>query len=370
MSPYRTTAAVVPAENAPFLLEEVEIDSPRPSEVLVRVVASGMCQADLTARSGGIPFPLPGVLGHEGSGVVEAVGTGVSDFSVGDHVVLSFAFCGHCRPCRTGHPAYCDSWTALNLSGGKRPDGSTALRRHGEALHGHFFGQSSFATLALVPAHCVIKVPPDAPLELLGPLACGIQTGAQSVLKVLRPGPEETLAIFGAGGVGLSALIAAANLTGATTCVVDIHPARLELATRLGASHVVNARDDVVESLRDLTGGRGVDVALEASGAAGVLTQAIKTLAPMGRCAAVGGGGRDGEASFNTLQAIVRGIQIIGVNQGDALPRESIPMLIELHRRGRFPFDQLLQVYPFEDINQAATEVASGGVIKAVLRMP
>ena len=140
------------------------------------------------------------------------------------------------------------------------------LHRNGQDLHGHFFGQSSLATRALAPASSVIKVPREAPLEILGPLACGVQTGAQSVLHILRPDAGQTLAIFGAGGVGLSALIAAVNLTGATSYVVDVNPTRLALATQLGATHVVNARDeDPVAALMDLSGGRGIDRTLEAT---------------------------------------------------------------------------------------------------------
>ena len=251
------TAAVLSANHEPFVLQEIEVESPQRDEVLVRVVATGLCHTDLSAREGLIPFPLPGVLGHEGAGVVEEVGDGVTDLAAGDHVVMSFAFCGDCRTCRGGHPVYCESWPGLNLFGGSRADGTPTLHKNGDDLHRHFFGQSSLATRALAPASSVIKVSREAPLEILGPLACGIQTGAQSVLNVLRPEPASRLAIFGAGGVGLSALIAAVHLTGAATAVVDVNPTRLELATRLGAAHVVNAREqDAVEALMEFSGGR------------------------------------------------------------------------------------------------------------------
>ena len=242
---------------------------------------------------------------------------------------------------------------------------------NGDALHGHFFGQSSLATLALAPASRVIKVPRDAPLELLGPLACGVQTGAQSVLNVLRPEPGATLAVFGAGGVGLSALIAAAYLTGATTTVVDVIPARLELATKLGAAHVVNAREhDAVEALMEISGGRGIDRTLEATGVPAVLKQAIDALAPLGVCGIVGAPAPDAEVSMNILTAIVKGSSVVGINQGDPVPREAIPALVELHRQGRFPFEELIRVYAFEDIQQAADDAAAGTVVKPVLRMP
>jgi len=365
------TAAVLSATHEPFVLEEVEVDSPKRGEVLVRIVATGLCHTDLSAREGLIPFPLPGVLGHEGAGVVEEVGDGVDDLAVGDHVVLSFAFCGGCRTCRTGHPVYCESWAGLNLFGGARADGTPTLHRNGEPLHGHFFGQSSLATLALAPASSVIKVPREAPLEILGPLACGVQTGAQAVLNVLRPQAGQTLAVFGAGGVGLSAVIAAVHLTGATVAVVDVNPARLELATRLGATHVINGREqDAVAALQEITGGRGVDRTLEATGVVSVLKQAIDVVAPLGVCGIVGAPAPDADVSMNVLTAIVKGSSVVGINQGDSVPRETIPALVELHRQGRFPFDELIQVYPFEDIQQAADDAAAGKVVKPVLRMP
>jgi aryl-alcohol dehydrogenase len=365
------TAAVLSANHEPFVLEEIEVESPKGGEVLVRIVATGLCHTDLSAQEGLIPFPLPGVLGHEGAGVVEEIGEGVTDLEVGDHVVMSFAFCGACRSCRTAHPVYCESWPGLNLFGGCRADGTPTLHRNGDSLHGHFFGQSSLATRALAPASSVVKVPRDAPLELLGPLACGIQTGAQSVLNVLRPEPGATLAIFGAGGVGLSALIAAVHLTGATAAVVDVNPARLELASRLGAAHVVNAREqDVAAALQEFTGGRGVDRTLEATGVPSVLGQAIDVLAPRGVCGIVGAPAPDAEVSMNILTAIVKGSSVVGINQGDPVPREAIPAMVELHRQGRFPFDELIKVYPFEDIQQAAEDAAAGTVVKPVLRMP
>jgi aryl-alcohol dehydrogenase len=365
------TAAVLSANHEPFVLQEIEVESPQRDEVLVRIVATGLCHTDLSAQEGLIPFPLPGVLGHEGAGVVEEIGDDVTDLAVGDHVVMSFAFCGGCRTCRTGHPVYCESWAGLNLFGGSRADGTPTLHQNGHDLHGHFFGQSSLATRALAPASSVIKVPDEAPLEILGPLACGIQTGAQSVLNVLRPEPASTLAIFGAGGVGLSALLAAVHLTGAATAVVDVNPARLELATRLGAAHVVDAREqDAVEALMEFSGGRGIDRTLEATGVPAVLRQAVDVVAPLGMCGIVGAPAPDADVSMNILTAIVKGSRVVGINQGDAVPRESIPALIELHRQGRFPFDELIRVYAFEDIQQAANDASEGTVVKPVLRMP
>lgn len=252
-----TRAAVVESGGAPFTLTAVELAEPGPHEVLVRVVATGLCHTDLGAASGGLPFPLPGVLGHEGAGVVEEVGSAVTGVVPGDHVVLSFTSCGDCRNCRGGHPAYCATWLPLNLIGGRRADGSSTISRDGEPLGGHFFGQSSFAERALVDERSLVKVDPDVPLESIAPLGCGVQTGVGAVWNVLKPRLGDTIVVLGAGAVGLSAVMAAA-LTPATRIIaVDRVAERLSLAEELGATHTVNAgAADLGETLAVLTDGR------------------------------------------------------------------------------------------------------------------
>lgn len=236
-----TRAAVVESGGAPFTLSDVTLDEPAPHEALVRMVATGLCHTDLGVASGGLPFPLPGVLGHEGAGVVEAVGSAVTGVAPGDHVVLSFTSCGDCRNCDGGHPAYCAGWLPLNLLGGRRADGTSTISRDGEPLGGHFFGQSSFAERALVDERSLVKVDQDVPLESIAPLGCGVQTGVGAVWNVLKPVTGSTIVVLGAGAVGLSAVMAAA-LTPATTIVaVDRFGERLTLARELGATHTVNA---------------------------------------------------------------------------------------------------------------------------------
>ena len=365
------TAAVLSGYHQPFEIAEVELDDLRRDEVLVRIVATGLCHTDLSVRSQVTPFPLPGVIGHEGAGVVEAVGDRVTSVQAGDHVVLSFASCGQCRSCRTGHPAYCVQWPVLNLFGGARPDGTTTIRRNGKDLHGHFFGQSSFATHAIAPERSVVPVPKDVDLALLGPLACGVQTGVQSVLNVLRPMPGSTLAVYGAGAVGLSALLAARNVTAATTYVVDINPDRLSIAKRLGAAATIDSsKRDPVEALRELTGGAGVDNALETSGIPAVLRQAVDSLAPLGSAGVIGAPALGAEVALPVLDFIAKGTRVVGINQGDAIPRESIPAMVELFQQGRLPFDQLLAFYELADIGRAVDDMASGQVVKPVIRLP
>ncbi|MGH3566916.1 MAG: NAD(P)-dependent alcohol dehydrogenase [Pseudonocardia sp.] len=368
------TAAVIRGVDEPFEFEDIWIDEPRPHEILVRITAVGMCHTDLAVRAGHTPFPLPAVLGHEGAGVVERVGHAVTGVTAGDRVVISFDSCGTCRPCETNRPVQCMHWAAMNLLGGSRLDGSPTVTSAGahtdQPLHGCFFGQSSFATLALATERNVVKVPPAAPLELLGPLGCGVQTGVGAVLNVLKPSPGSTVAVFGGGAVGLSATLAA-QLTGATRIVVvDIAPSRLALALELGATDVVDASvDDPVRAILDLTGGTGAEYTLETSGVTRVLRQAVDALAVDGYCGVVGAPPFGSEASFDVPQMLARNPHIIGINQGASVPRQFIPTLIELHLRGRLPFERFVHTFPFADIEKAAQAALSGEVVKPVLLM-
>lgn len=370
------TAAVTRGIDEPFKLEDIRIDDPRPYEVLVRMTAVGMCHTDLAVRAGHTPFPLPAVLGHEGAGVVERVGHAVTGVTAGDRVVISFDSCGTCRPCETGRPVQCMHWPALNLLGGSRLDGSPTVTSAGtlagahadQPLHGCFFGQSSFATLALATERNVVKVSPQAPLELLGPLGCGVQTGAGAVLNVLKPSPGSTVAVFGGGAVGLSAALAV-HLTGATRIiVVDIAPSRLALARELGATDVIDARtDDPVRAIFDLTGGAGAEYTLETSGVTRVLRQAVDALAVDGYCGVIGAPPFGSEVSFDIPQMLARNPHIVGINQGASVPRQFIPALIELHLQGRLPFERFVHTFPFTDIEQAAQAALAGDVVKPVL---
>lgn len=259
------TAAVVRGKEQPFVIEQARLRGPQDDEVLVKIVATGLCHTDLIVRDQYYPVPLPAVLGHEGAGIVEAVGPNVRELKAGDHVVLTYGQCGHCNPCRGGHGAYCRDFFALNF-GGDDGHGHTAITdAQGQPLHDHFFAQSSFATFALAREINAIKVPDDAPLELLGPLGCGIQTGAGAVLNSLQVRSGSSFASYGAGAVGLSAVMAA-KVAGATTIIaIDVVPSRLQLAMELGATHVVNSREtDVIEAVRAITGG-GADFALEST---------------------------------------------------------------------------------------------------------
>jgi aryl-alcohol dehydrogenase len=360
-------AAVIEQRGGAFVLEDLQLDGPRPDEVLVRLVAAGICMTDLHIRDQGYPVPLPVVAGHEGAGVVECVGDDVRTIAPGDHVVLSYPYCGHCRNCLTADYSYCEHGFALSF-GGARLDGTSALSRNGAPVHGHIFQQSSFATYALATERNTVKVPADAPLELLGPLACGFQTGVGAVLNALRVRPEASIAIFGTGSVGLAAVMAAKIAGAAPIIAVDVNPDRLALAAELGATHTLNGRfEDVAAQIGEITR-RGADYVLEVTAIPEMLTLALEVLATKGIAALVGGApaGTRAQIDMNTL---LNGRTLRGIVQGDAVEKLFIPKLIELHQAGRLPFDRLVRFYDFDEINQAVTDMQDGKVIKPVLRI-
>jgi len=363
--------AVLREAGAPLQIESATLGAPSPTEVRVRVVATGVCHTDMVVRDQLFPTPLPIVLGHEGAGVVEAVGSAVTTVVPGDHVVMTYMSCGLCSPCETGHPAHCSHMHPLNFGGG-RIDGSTSSCSCSDEhpIHDHFFGQSSFSTHAMANERNVVKVPKEAPLELLGPLGCGIQTGAGSVLNALRVEAGSSFVAFGAGAVGLAAIMAA-RVAGATTIIaVDVTPSRLELALELGATHIINSREeDAVQRVHAITGG-GANYSLECSGRAEVLRQAIDSISILGTCGIVGATKMGTEVSFNINDVMIPGKRIMGIVQGDVVAKAFIPKLVDLYLQGRFPFDKLCKFYPFDEINQAMADSENGVTIKPILRMP
>ncbi|WP_329449518.1 NAD(P)-dependent alcohol dehydrogenase [Streptomyces sp. NBC_01724] len=363
------TAAVVREKGGPFTFEDLTLDTVlRPDEVLVKVLATGLCQTDIHVRDQALPTPLPVVLGHEGAGIVEQVGGAVSTVAPGDRVVMSYQACGHCTPCLSGNPAYCALSFPANF-GGSRLDGTNALHAGGEEIHGHFFGQSSFATHALATESNVVKVDDeDIPLELLSPLGCGLQTGAGAVLNSLKIEAGASVVIIGAGTVGLAAVMAAKVAGASPVIAVDIVPERLGLARELGATHTVNAKEeDTAARIAELTGG-GADYVLEITARPEMLTLAVDALAPLGTAALIGGAPAGAHAPVN-MNALLGGRSVRGIAQGDSIPQLFIPQLIDLYRAGRFPFDRLITFYGFDQINEAATDTRTGAAIKPVLRM-
>ncbi len=360
-------AAILRQPQSPLVFEDASLELPHANEVLVRMVATGVCHTDMVVRDQMYKTAMPMILGHEGAGVVEQVGADVTTVAVGDHVVLTYAYCGLCAPCATGHPAHCEHMGELNFAGGRLDGSSSACDAHGGELHDHFFGQSSFATHAVVNELNVVKVRKDVALELLGPLGCGIQTGSGAVLSALKVHAGSSFVAFGTGAVGLAAIMAA-RVAGATAIIaVDVNPERLALALELGATHAINSRQaDPVAKVRELTG--GADFTLECSGRAEVLRQAIDSLGTLGTCGIVGATREGTEGAFNINEVMIPGRRIMGIVQGDVVSRTFIPELVELYLQGRFPFDRLVKFYDFEDLNQAMADSENGSTIKPILR--
>jgi aryl-alcohol dehydrogenase len=365
----KITAAVVESKGAPFTLQELDLGLLRDDEVLVKVAASGICHTDLICRDQWYPVPLPAVLGHEGAGVVVALGSAVKRFVLGDRVGMSYDSCGACPACAKALGVYCHQFFEHNFAASRAVDSSSALSRNGELVHAHFFGQSSFSTHAVARERNIVPLDDAIPLEVAAPFGCGIQTGAGSVLNVMRPPAGSSLAVFGAGAVGLAAVMAA-KIAGCTTIVaVDIRPKRLELARDVGATHAIDAsQTDAVDEIRALPGG-GVDFSLEATGVPRVVRSAVDSLAPTGVCGIVGAPAFGAEVSLDVNTILTGGRVVRGIVEGESVPAHFLPRLVDLWRRGQFPVDRMMTFYDFDQIEQAARDAEAGTVIKPVLRI-
>ena len=365
----KTLAAVVTEIGKPLSLMELDIEDPRDDEILVRVVASGVCHTDLVVQAGMLPVPIPVILGHEGAGVVEKIGSKVSKVKPGDHVVMSFNSCGVCESCSEKEPAYCYDFMPLNF-GATREDGTTALSLENSPVHSNFFGQSSFATFSICRELNVVKVPKTVDLSLLGPLGCGILTGAGAVINALPVKKGSSFLVFGTGSVGLSSVMAA-QIQGASTIIaIDLNEDRLEVARELGATHTFNPNNttDLVDKIIELTT-HGVNAALDTTGLPDVIRDAVLCLAPRGSCGILGACPPDFEVTINELHFFTGGRKLIGIVEGSAYPDAMIPKLINYFEEGRFPFDRLIKFYDFEHINQAIEDSEKGKTIKAIVRM-
>ncbi|WP_064444787.1 NAD(P)-dependent alcohol dehydrogenase [Rhodococcus sp. YH3-3] len=364
----KITAAVTVGPNTDFDLREVTIGDPRDNEVLVQIKGVGLCHTDIAARDGvyGLPYPL--VLGHEGSGVVVSTGSGVTKVSTGDHVAISFNSCGECTPCTKGSPAYCSQFAVYNYIG-SRPDGTNPLGGlpDGE-LHGHFFGQSSLASHAMASERNVVKIDKSIPLELVGPLGCGIQTGAGAVMRSMACPEGSTLLVLGAGPVGLAAVLGGVVQKCSKIIVSEPHAGRRDLALELGATHVLDpAAGALTERVREICS-EGVDFAFDTTGNVGVLKAAIESIASMGTLGLVGvPSDFSVDLPINIVAAMQGGLTVKGIVEGDSDPDEFIPELLDLYRVGKFPFDKMITTFPMSDINKAVTAQHDGEVTKVVL---
>jgi aryl-alcohol dehydrogenase len=366
----KITAAVARKPGADFEIGPVELDEPRADEIRVRIAAVGVCHTDLVAREGVMPFNLPAVLGHEGAGVVDAVGGAVTKVKPGDRVAITFRSCGACERCRSGDPAYCYMMPALNYIG-MRPDGSKAVREGDAAVSSNFFGQSSFATYALAYERNVIRLPDDIPFELAAPLGCGVQTGAGGVMLALAAKAGSSILITGGGAVGLSAVMGAAIQGCAPIIVVEPHAARRELARSLGATDVIDptAAGDLAAAVKAIAP-RGVDYAFDTTGRPDILSAIMATLAPKGVLGVVGIPPAGTPMPGDLGSVLTYGQTVRGIIEGDSDPDVFIPRMIELWREGRLPVERLVKTFPFDQINSAIAAQHHGECVKVVLTLP
>jgi len=358
-------AAVISEPGGRFAIESVELDDLRKDEILVKIEACGICHTDIIAQN---ITPLPAILGHEGCGVVEATGSAVDEVKKGDRVIISVPFCSACPSCIQGKTYICENAIPLGL-GGARLDGSRTVSLDGQYISSAYFQQSSFASHAITLARDVVKAENGHEPQMLAAISCGIQTGAGAVLNAFKAGPKDSLAIFGTGAVGLSAVMAG-KISGVSPLIaIDIVNSRLELAIELGATHTIDANEDgIIERLRHIAP-HGITFSLETSGNERAFKNAVECLGMGGTCGIVTVPHMGEPFPFSPINLLDRGSSIRGILLGDSIPRAFLPYLMRLNREGRFPYERLITSYNFHDINKAFDDIKAGLVIKPVLIM-
>lgn len=369
--PTKTQALVLDNVGAEFQLRDIQVDDPLEDEVLVRMISSGICHSDLGVQNGNIGLGpvFPCILGHEGAGVIAKLGAGVTGLEVGDQVLLSFNFCGKCRICNLGRPASCTAWGGLNF-GFMRSDGglNVGVQSNGEPVRGVFFGQSSFAGYTLASPRSCVKVAKDVDITYLGPLGCGIQTGAGTVLNVLKPKVSDRVAIWGLGGVGISALLATKALGVKTIIAIDLLSSRLDLALELGASHAINGADkDILEQIAKITDGDMLDYVVEATGIVPCMRMAWDSLAIFGTLAQIGMPKDGTEAPIQVVPGVAMQKTWLGILEGDAYPPEFIPKLVEMVAAGTMPVEKISRLFPISKFQDAIDAMKQGTVMKPIL---
>ncbi len=363
----KATAAVLYGPKQPFTVEEISVDPPQDNEILVSIKAVGVCHTDLVLASGELGNAFPTVLGHEGAGVVEAVGKNVSKVAVGDKVLLTFNSCGHCPSCDADEPAYCQEFFPTNM-GCARADGSTRLHKGDTAIADNFFGQSSFASRAICQERNVVKVKDDADLAALAPLGCGVQTGVGAVLRSLKAQAGESLVVIGGGAVGMSAVLGGVIAGCSPIILIEPQANRRDLAASLGATHTIDpVNRDTVEAVRAIVPA-GADLVVDSSGFVPAVEPAVNMIANRGRLGLIGvPNALDATLPVPIMQWITIGGTVRGIVEGDSNPDEFIPELVELYNAGRLPIDKFTTTYALADINQAIDDAHTGKCIKAVL---
>ena len=362
-------AAVLYEARQPLRVEDVEVLPPGPGEVTVRMKAAGVCHSDYHVMSGDLAMPMPIILGHEGSGIIEAIGEGVKSVEIGDHVILVWrGSCGRCEYCANGRPALCDMGTAMRFTG-TMPDGTLRFRTSGGEGIRHYAGVSAFASVSTMPEASVVKIDKAFSFEKAALIGCGVITGVGAVINAAQVRYGSTVAVIGCGGIGLN-IVQGARLVGARQIIaVDMHPNKLAEARRFGATHVVNSGDgDPVQAIKDLTGGKGAEFTFEAIGTGDTIAQAFDATKKGGKCVVVGISRADARAPINVNQLVYAEKSLIGSLYGTTRPRLDLIMLMEMHNEGKLMLDELItRTYPLDQINEAYTALIRGEVARSLI---
>ncbi|HET6183095.1 MAG TPA: Zn-dependent alcohol dehydrogenase [Acetobacteraceae bacterium] len=360
-------AAVLHAPGEALRIETIELAPPQPGEVLVRIGAAGLCHTDLEVIEGQLVYPMPIVLGHEAAGTIAAVGPGVDPGRVGERVVLSWnPHCGHCFYCEHGQPILCADYVSLGPKA-VQFDGTTRLSQKGRLVQTMFY-MAAFAEYAVVTSACAVAIPPDMPLDRACLIGCGVMTGVGAATKIAGLRYGDTAMVIGCGAVGLSA-VQGARLGGAARIVaVDLDDAKLALARRLGATDAVNAaREDPVEAVRTVTGGRGADVVLEAAGNERAFRLSAEACRPGGQIVWLGKVGVDQDVAFR-WGALMGEKRIVRSSYGGARPQRDFPLLARAYMEGMLKLDELItNRIRLDAINQGFADLKAGRAIRSVI---
>ncbi len=355
------------AQSQPLSIEEVDLDPPKPGEVLVQVKAVGLCHSDLVAINGERGKPMPIVIGHEAAGIVVELGEGVHTLQVGDHVVPSFvASCGHCEMCHVGRPALCEPATASNAAALLR-DGTTRLHKDGARLH-HHSGIAGFAEFTVLPAEALVKIDKDIAFEHAALFGCGVVTGVGAVVNTSGVKAGESVAVVGLGGVGLSAVLAAVASGAGMVIALDLSEEKLQLAKELGAHHAINASaPDCITQVLEHTSG-GVNVAVETAGSPRALQTAYDVTRRGGTTVTAGMPGPDAQITLSHLSIAAQERTLKGSYMGSCIPKRDIPRYLAMFKQGQLPIDKLLsRTIGFDELNEAMDRLDDAVTVREVL---
>ncbi len=363
-------AAVLYEPDSRFVVEDVQLEDPHPGEVLVRIAASGVCHSDWHVVTGATKHPLPAVLGHEGAGIVEAVGEGVTRVQPGDHVILSWApDCGTCFYCVRGQPNLCETFLKP-VWAGTLLDGTTRLRIEGEPVY-HFAGLATFAERTVVLQEACVPIRKDVPLTAAALVGCAVTTGVGAAMNTVQVRPGDSVVVYGCGGAGLNILQGAALCGAETIIAVDRVPAKMELARTFGATHTLMAGDDTIQSIRELTNGRGADYVFEAIGLPSVQEEALRAVRPGGTLVLVGLAPMGTATNFPSALLTRQEKRVVGSYYGTANTRRDFPMILDLYMAGKLKLDELISCeYTLDRINEAYEAMLSGEVARGVITFP